>query len=186
METFEPSNLQALIERIAIVAQEPMGPVIEEYTSNKKALDHLQVFANAVLLSEKDASISPMFVLSLPNNELIPLVMPMEDDYKDTAASLVRTLGIVTKAVRYTQITEAWCKSVQQEDFQAFKEGKVQVRDCQDKTEVVILLAGDSEETIMRTLEIVRDWNTGAVTELKLLHDDIPAQGRFANLLQDA
>jgi hypothetical protein len=57
----------------------------------------------------------------------------------------------------------------------------------EDRIEVVLITVADKSGSWVRTLEMVRDWETGKVIELKQQKEfkDEAHEGRFANLLAD-
>jgi hypothetical protein len=180
----ETSSLQSLIDQVRKIAQEPALPEADDLKTNESTLNHLEDFAKTIIV-ELGQEVDPMFVLQLRNNHQIPIVMELGDETKDQSAELIRILAQATGAVRYTFISEAWCKKMHKDQLSDFRKSNIHIRDSEDKIEVVVLMVSDGEGTITRSLEIVRDWETGKATELRsVMPDCTENEGRFAGLIE--
>lgn len=109
---------------------------------------------------------SPFCTLFDRDGEITTILqMPMGNDEQKDQGVLALTMAMVaTKSFGYVFTSEAWLKVISKAEA---KDGiKVMPRDSEDRREVVIVEAHTYDEDLISVFDIVRDWNTGNVTDL--------------------
>lgn len=132
--------------------------------------------AERVLIGKPGAEIVPMWLVIYPQGALLCPTPFHGEQSKDAVAGAIRNLMRGVGATQYSLVTEAW-----------MAEGKADLPPAKrsDRVEVVMILVADHDGSTMRSYEIIRDWDSGVVTELKSKgeSEDGMAMGRFSDLL---
>lgn len=130
----------------------------------------------------KDDVFDPMLIGVCANGDLVPVVASAafrDDDSKDQFTAYMRERMREWNVVRYIMISEAWAMRTNGEL------PNVPPSQSPDRYEIIMMLAADATDAKGRTLQMIRDWQTGKVVHLIREHgDDGDHSGRFANLLK--
>lgn len=184
-----------LIEQLLAIRNEPPQPLAPQFLNNEAFMAHTIDFVKDFYLTEpsKEKELAPMFTVVANNGQVVPFVTPFVgepedmDLVKNTVAQGLRTMMQVIGAVRYSFMSEAWmAKFSSFEDSRKRRKGRP-ISQLEDKVEVVVIIVSDAENTTSATFELVRDWTSGEVTELKPILEptkEANSSGRFSNLLQ--
>lgn len=139
--------------------------------------------------SDASASHRPMIIAVCKNGDIVPVMamLAFDEAMKDQFADHMRGLLHQWRAERYVFISEAWLAEIDTtKDDPGWEHLPPSQRN--DRKEIMMLVAADRKKTKERMLEMVRDWTTGCVTELKAdpKRDEAAASmgGRFSTLLQ--
>jgi hypothetical protein len=184
-------------EMIDEVMAEPFKEVPPEFATNEKLLAEEVLHVRHLLLEAKVPEIMPTFTIVAGNGQIVPIVTPFVGDpenmeqIKNTIALGLRLAMRQMRAKRYSMMVEAWMASFDSEKDSGEQRAGREIRELENKIEVVQIIVCDPTGTIGTALEIIRDWETGSITELKeimqqqSLKDEEPAKfsGRFADLL---
>lgn len=154
----------------------------EELSTVDGMMDIAYHHARRVLVGEpKETTMMPAWCILTESGQTAIIATPFFDDpTKDAVAAAMRVLMAEVGAIRYTMVSEAWLATGKTPDRRAPSE-----RD--DRVEVIMIWGcGKGNDAQMRTYEMIRDWETGSVTELRLMEGDSEiVGGRFIGLLGD-
>ena len=175
-----------LNEEIENIRNAPYRPLPKEMTSIDTMHEHLRETATKAY---KDGieEIPPHWTIATKNGQVLDIITPfVGEDSKQTVATVMRGLMGSIDAIRYGFMSESWMVSVK--DKSQIDGRPPSERD--DRIEVLVVVCSDGEQSKMRAYELIRDWDSGSVTELKLLEsmssdeEGSRVEGRFANLLE--
>lgn len=181
-------------EMIEAVNAAPFRDMPAMFASNESLIeDCIRMARNYYLEQEREPSdeMQPTWHLLSGNNQTALIVTPFigpDENVKDLVAMTIRKFISETHVKRYAFMSEAWLATSSKEQW---KNNKLPPSQRSDRVEVIIIMAqGRDDEGLMKAFEIVRDWETGKVTDLKPYQTDMPGSnrvggGRFANLYDD-
>lgn len=174
--------IQDMIEEVNQQAAEPTVP--ESLSSNEVAQEHALTFLKKLYLEDGLEELIPQWIIVAGNNHIVELLTPFEgSESKDLTALGLRRVMAEVHAKRYLFMSEAWVVS---RNSLSDINGRPPSQ-CEDRIEVVVVVAGDHDETTSKTYELIRDWESGKVIELKDTgHDHAGGTlgGRFAGMLE--
>jgi len=138
---------------------------------------HKSFFAQA---ETQHQSLSPMFIAIKADGSAEQYLVDIENEQqKQMLCDQLSEHFKSTNVQYYAFFTEAWAAIYQDRQM------NVQPSKREDRTEIVLTIVADNEgNKLGSTLEMVRDWNTNRVVELKEYEMNATAfSGRFAELL---
>jgi hypothetical protein len=184
------SEIDGMLESLRQIAE---GPLVEpaEGSDTLKGLMNLHFRQAKELYLEKGVQdMMPIWLIVCQNNEILPILTPFNDvKTKNSTALLIRAILQITKAKRYAFLSEAWVKTMQGAEARDYEKGKPMLApsEYEDKQEVVHITGEDNEgHSAFEAWEIVRDWETGKVVDLKphSAFSEGQLSGRFMNLFE--
>lgn len=142
---------------------------------------HKEYFAHAD--AEADDQYRPMLFAVCENGEIVPILTDFQsDEQKDFFCAQMAVAFKLWRVVRYAFAMEAWFTDNVTEENKHIAPSQ---RD--DRKEMIFTSVIDKDgSTAFSSLEMIRDWTTGKVTELRDTTDRFKGTdfgGRFANLL---
>jgi hypothetical protein len=174
------------------------SPFPPGHESAEALLDHLTDYARTIYLAPDataETQLRPMVIACCANGDVVPLVNVglFDADEKDAWADMCRKVFKEWNVKHYGLIVEAWAATPRADDLTlsgGLKENAMRPSERDDRVEVVMITAEDRRgRTKGRTLEIVRDYATGKVADLRPILEDIGEEamlrGRFASLLKE-
>lgn len=172
------SPLDAIIRDIMGAEPRPIPPELGDVQG---MIDAARQHAERVLVGDKGAELMPVWCVLTKTGQSAIIATPFfGEESKGQIAEAMRDFMRRVGAVRYTMASEAWLASGKSPDGRPPK-------DRDDRIEVVMICGCGKGESQMRTFEIIRDWQTGVVTELKPMEGDLDVvSGRFSGLLEDS
>lgn len=111
--------------------------------------------------------LSPSWLLQNQDGERALVMTPWASDIEKSAilAAMRKTMR-VQQTVSYSLVVEAWAASYPNgTDWQNY----VRPSKREDRMEMVMVLATDGTEVVLRDFKIIRDWHTGKCKELEEL-----------------
>jgi len=149
----------------------------EELMTPKQALDAMIGCHRGFYIRAGGEDLSPMYWLWRTSGEMVPVLlmsMPMKSEDRDALAGMVKARAKQMGDVyMFAFISEAWTMPpLTPEEYKALKTMPSQ---SDKRIEVITTLIGHRDgRRIMDTHELVRDWKTGKVVELKArdCHED--------------
>lgn len=164
-------------EVIAKIKSAEPKPIPPELADLDGLIDVARQYAERILTENVGAELGPAWCIVTKNGASVIISTPfLGPESKEVIAQTMRWLMGQIGAVRYSMVSEAWASQSQSD---------LEVRKRDDRVEIVLVVAGDESRDLTATFEIVRDWETSAVTELKPLGQG-EAKGRFCGLLGDS
>ena len=163
------------------IGKGPSKEVPEEFRSAQSLHDHLvathrEFYANG----DKDAMLQPMLMVVCGNGDIVPIMTEFADeDGKEKFSALMRKAFRAWNVTRYAFVSESWMATY---DDRSLSGGMPSQRE--DRKEIVVTFAMERNgESVMSVLELIRDWNTGKVSDLREIDGfDAAPSGRFAEL----
>lgn len=156
-------------------------------TNLDQLFDLAREHAERVLVgAPKERQLMPIWHLVPERGDEMVIMTPFDcETAKMIVLAQLRDYMREKAVVRYVFITEAWAVRTTKEEYAKDKRPPSE-RD--NRVEIVQIVGAErGGEGQGRAFEIVRDWTTGQVTELKPLDQSATQMsGRFANLLEDA
>ena len=178
-----------------------------EFETVNGMLDHMVNYIrdywlgpNARDPKDKDKSFTPMITAVCANGDILPIVIgsSFDEDSKDDLVEMCQKNFQKWGVVRYVFASEAWIASYTGDDAQkAMKDpNRPMPSQMENRIEAMTIQAIDKDGSqASAALEMVRDWQTGLVTDLKehMMDRAVPPDmrkpgalklaGRFASLL---
>lgn len=159
------------------------GILHADFTTLDGMVSYIFDMAKGNLLGNPGASITPSWHLVSTTGADALIVTPFEGDQsKDAVAMMIAGVMKAAPISRYVFVCEAWMAK----SFEKKWDGRP-VSQREDKVEALIVTGEEHGRSVMKTWEIVRDWDSGAVIELKpgfsTDEENTTAEGRFCNLL---
>lgn len=163
------------------IGKGPVKKLPEEFRSSQSLHDHL-VAAHRTFYAngDKDAMLKPMLMVVCANGDIVPILTEFSDeDGKEKFAATMRRAFRTWNVIRYAFVSESWMATY---DDRSLSGGMPSQRE--DRKEIVVTFAMERDgASVMSVLELIRDWNTGKVSELREMDGfDGPPSGRFAQL----
>jgi hypothetical protein len=160
MDFAEQNSIRKLIDDLNGA---PEQAVPEQFASVEAMLNATTERAQDMIIGRgTDEVLTPTWTMVTVKGQMVVFATPFDggDGYKD----------IIAEAM------EEWDKGDRRPPSER-----------EDRIEVVLITVADKSGSWVRTLEMVRDWETGKVIELKQQKEfkDEAHEGRFANLLAD-
>jgi hypothetical protein len=185
MDFAEQNSIRKLIDDLNGA---PEQAVPEQFASVEAMLNATTERAQDMIIGRgTDEVLTPTWTMVTVKGQLVVFATPFDggDGYKDIIAEAMKKFMTEAKVVRYSFISEAWAASPLKEEWD--KGDRRPPSEREDRIEVVLITVADKSGSWVRTLEMVRDWETGKVIELKQQKEfkDEAHEGRFANLLAD-
>lgn len=179
-----------------------------EFETVNGMLDHMVNYVrdfwlgpNARDPQDKDKSFTPMITAVCANGDILPIVIgtSFDEESKDDLVEMCQKNFAAWGVVRYVFASEAWIASYSGDDAQkAMKDpNRPMPSQVESRIEAMTIQVIDKDGSqASAALEMVRDWQTGLVTDLKehLMDRFVPSDvrkgsgmklaGRFASLLE--
>lgn len=181
---FPDNEIERLVREIN--ALDPV-PIPEAFSSIDKMMDNARDFAVDVLVGEpKEKELIPVWAMVTKSGQTLMFATPFYggEETKEAVAQAMRLFMERVGVVRYTFMSEAWAAQTSKSEWTQDQRPPSQ-RD--DRTEIVLICGGEKDKTVIDSYEMVRDWQTGSVVELKQQdmgrREEHNFTGRFANLL---
>lgn len=178
------------MDRIKKIIEElnaaPKRPIPDKFADTDVMIGMSYEMARDYLVGSNDNELAPTWSMVTENGQTVLVTTPFGDgDSKNAVANGMRKFMREAKVMRYTFTTEAWIASTTKEEWETDKRPPSK-RD--DRMEIVMVVGCDRSGASVKIYEIVREWETGKVTNLKPLDPERTMdgfEGRFANLLAD-
>jgi hypothetical protein len=187
------------IADVTKIGKGPKKPLGKDYRSVKNLAAHMvQYLRDWWADPEQDGSseFRPMVIAVCKNGDIVPIVVDasFDEDNKDAFVEQCRTMFKVWGVERYVFTSEAWLAESRQEDTSRGVPKEDMPSQREDRLEVTIVTAIERGKSVFTCLEMIRDWDTGKVNELREMKEIFGApvsqleglsKGRFSTMLEE-